>query len=188
MRAVFPRWSLILLSFSLGVAVGAGLYEHTVLTPLWRPSPPASFAIIQPGTGVPLQNFWVPVHAAITVLLPLSIFLTWRDRRTRTLLLVALGSYILMRAWSGAYFIPEMLAFQQIPPGSAPSVELSARVASWTFWSKFREPFDVTSFLCSLLALHGWKRPRIRVNVSTLVDESELGIAARLPSTVCTDL
>jgi hypothetical protein len=67
-----------------------------------------------------------------------------------------------------------MLAFQQIPPDSAPSTELSARVASWTYWTKFREPLDVTSFLCSLLALHGWKRPRIKVNASTLVDESAL--------------
>ena len=28
--------------------------------------PPSSFSVIQPGTGVPLKAFWIPVHIAIT--------------------------------------------------------------------------------------------------------------------------
>jgi hypothetical protein len=60
--------------------------------------------------------------------------------------------------WSGLYFIPEMLAFQKMPLDSVPSAELSARVASWTFWTWFREPLDVVSFLCALLALHRLRR------------------------------
>jgi hypothetical protein len=60
-------WSLILLCFSMAAAVGGGLYEHIVLTPLWSKAPPSSFAIIQPRTDVPLQRFWIPVHAAISV-------------------------------------------------------------------------------------------------------------------------
>jgi hypothetical protein len=35
-------------------AIGGGLYEHLVVMPLWAASPPSSFAMIQPGTGVPL--------------------------------------------------------------------------------------------------------------------------------------
>lgn len=54
---------------------------------------------------------------------------------------------------AGDYFIPEMLNFQRVPLEAAPSVELTARVARWTFWSWFREPLDVLSFACVLLAL-----------------------------------
>jgi len=35
----------------------------------------------------------------------------------RRLLLIGLGSCVVMRLWSGLYFIPEMLAFQRDPSG-----------------------------------------------------------------------
>ena len=151
-------WSLIFLCFSMAGAFGGGLYEHIVLTPLWSASPPSSFSIIQPGTGVPLQRFWIPVHAAITIFILLTLFLTWNDITVRRLLLIGLASYIIMRVWSGLFFIREMLAFQKIPLDSAPSPELSARVARWTYWSWFREPLDIISLLCSLLALYRLRR------------------------------
>jgi hypothetical protein len=100
----------MLLCFSMAGAVGGGLYEHMVLMPLWAASPPSSLAMIQPGTGVPLQEFWIPVHVAITVCLLVSLILAWKARR---FLLIGLGSYVIMRVWSGLFFIPEMLAFQK---------------------------------------------------------------------------
>jgi hypothetical protein len=151
--------SMILLCLSMAGAIGGGLYEHIVLTPVWSAAPPSSFAIIQPGTGVPLQRFWIPVHLAITIFLIVSLVLTWPQREVRRFLLVGLGSYIVMRAWSALFFIPEMLAFQKVPINSPPSAELSARVASWTFWTWFREPFDIISFVSFLLALSWLRRP-----------------------------
>jgi hypothetical protein len=147
-------WSSILLCFSVAAALGGGLFEHVVLVPIWSKSPPASFSIIQPGTGVPLQRFWIPVHVAITIFVLATLILTWNDLPVRRLVLIGLASYIVMRVWSGLFFIREMLAFQKIPHSSAPSPELSARVARWTYWSWFREPLDVLSFLCFLLALY----------------------------------
>lgn len=158
MKAHLSKWSLILLCFSMAGAIGGGLYEHIVITPLWSSSPPSSFSIIQPGTGVPLQNFWIPAHAAITIFVLLSLFLTWKEIKVRRLLLMGLGSYIVMRVWSALFFIPEMLKFQKVPLDSSPSAELSARVTSWTFWTWFREPLDLISFLCFLLALFWLKR------------------------------
>jgi hypothetical protein len=93
MPITVAEWSVMLLCLSMACAIGGGLYEHLVLTPLWSASPPASFAIIQPHTGVPLQRFWIPVHAAITIFLMLSLFLTWRQMEVRRLLLIGLGSY-----------------------------------------------------------------------------------------------
>ena len=158
MKPQLEKWFLILLCFSMAASIGGGLYEKLVVIPLWSASPPSSFAVIQPDTGVPLQNFWIPVHIAITVFVLLALFLNWKEPKVRRLLLFGLGSYIVMRVWSGLYFIPEMLAFQKIPLDSAPSTELSARVESWTFWTVFREPLDVISFLCFLLALYWLRR------------------------------
>jgi hypothetical protein len=121
-------------------------------------SPPSSFAIIQPTTGVPLQRFWIPVHAAITVLIILALAMTWSQLVVRRFLLLALVSYVVMRVWSGVFFVREMLAFQRIPLDATPSAELSARVARWTFWTWFREPLDAISFLCALSALYWLKR------------------------------
>ena len=158
MQTNLAQWSLILLCFSMAGAFGGGLYEHIVLTPIWSASPPSSFSVIQRGTGVPLQRFWIPVHTAITIFIVLTLFLTWNDVTVRRLLLMGVASYMIMRVWSALFFIREMLAFQKIPPNSAPSAELSARVARWTYWTWFREPLDIISFLCSLLALYWLER------------------------------
>jgi hypothetical protein len=157
-KALVAQGSLLLLCVSMAVALGGDFYESFVLIPLWSKSPPSSFAIIQPGTGVPLQRFWIPVHVAITLCLLLALVMTWGEPTVRCLLLVALGSYIVMRVWSGLFFIPEMLAFQKVPLDEAPSVALSARVSRWTFWTWWREPLDVISFVCALLAVYWLKR------------------------------
>ena len=62
-----------------------------------------------------------------------------------------------MRTWSVVFFIPEMLAFQQIPAAAPPTPELDTRVAGWIFWTVFREPLDVFSLLCAL-ALRWFRR------------------------------
>jgi hypothetical protein len=143
----------------MGAAIGGGLYEQIVLTPIWTASPPSSFSIIQPETGVPLQRFWIPVHAAITLFVLLALVTAWRDIKVRRLLLVGVASYVGMRVWSGVFFIPEMLAFQQVPLDSAPSTELGARVDRWTAQTVWREPLDVLSFVCFLRAFFWFKRP-----------------------------
>ena len=108
------------------------------------------------------------MHAAITVFMLLTLYLTWHDFTVRYFLLIGLTSYIVMRVWSGLFFIRAMLKFQNIPLHSAPSAELSARVARWTFWTWFREPLDIISFLCSLLAL---------LLAGEVVKQSMLGLA-----------
>jgi hypothetical protein len=153
MEADLALWSLVLLCFAMAGAIGGGLFEHIVVTPIWSASLPSSFAIIQPGTGVPLQRFWIPVPAAITIFILTTLPLTWTNVAVRRLLLIGVASYIVMRAWSGLFFIREMLALQKIPADSVPSAELRARVSRWTYWTWFREPLDVVTFVCFLLAL-----------------------------------
>jgi hypothetical protein len=47
--------SLLFACFSVALAVGGGMYESIVVMPQWSAQPPASFALIQKGTGIPLQ-------------------------------------------------------------------------------------------------------------------------------------
>ena len=82
-----------------------------------------------------------------TIALLVALIAAWSELAVRGWLLVGLSSYTVMRVWSGIYFIPEMLRFQKVPLDSAPSRELSDRVARWTFWTWFREPLDVISFV-----------------------------------------
>src|SRR3989475_7727319 len=86
----------MLLCFSLAGSFGGGLYEHIVLTPIWSAAPPSSFAIIQRGTGVPLQRFWIPVHAAITGFILWALFLDVVQRASRHHLvpLLSVGSLL----------------------------------------------------------------------------------------------
>jgi hypothetical protein len=158
MRATVAKWSLVLLCASMGAAIGGGLYEHIVLTPIWSASPPSSFTIIQPETGVPLQRFWIPVHIGITVFVLAALIAAWNDVRARRLLLIGLTSYIVMRVWSGMFFIPEMLAFQQVPPDAPATAALSERVERWTSMTVWREPLDVISFLSFTLGLFWLRR------------------------------
>lgn len=165
MRLILAKWSLILLCLAMAGAVGGGFYESTLVMPLWSVSPPSSFAIIQPETGVLLQDFWIPVHTAITVFMVSSLILAWKEANVRKFLLIGLVSYAIMRIWSAFFFIPEMLEFQKTPLDSPASAELSARVASWTYWTWFREPLDVISLLCHLLAFF-WLGRNINVDKS----------------------
>ncbi|MCU1275000.1 MAG: hypothetical protein JWO48_2431 [Bryobacterales bacterium] len=144
---------LLFACFSVALAVGGGIYESMVVMPQWSAQPPASFAIIQKGTGVPLQRFWIPVHILITIGLLGSLITNWNYADRKRLIIVALISYLVMRAWSFAYFIPEMLRFQDVPLDQPPTAALLDRVRTWTRLTWFREPLDLTTQFCLLVAL-----------------------------------
>jgi hypothetical protein len=137
----------------MGAALGGGLYEGIVVNPVWSQDPPGSFALIQADTGVELQTFWIPIHGAITVGLLLALVLAWPERSVRRLLLIGLSAYAVMRAWSFAYFIPEMLAFQEVPVAAAPDPALAARVDRWVGLTWLRLPLDLVAWTCFLAAL-----------------------------------
>lgn len=145
--------SLVAAGFALALAIGGGFYEGLVINPQWSLNPPATFTLIQEGTGVPLQKFWIPAHILITIFILAALVLNWRISSRRTFILVALGSYIIMRGWSFMYFIPEMLSFQKIAITSAPSEELLSRVSTWKTLTYWRTPLDLISFFAILWPL-----------------------------------
>ena len=84
-----------------------------VLIRQWSAQPPASFAFIQKGAGVPLQRFWIPVHTLITIGEVASLIVELESRPRRSLVIAALkcGN----ESVELAYFIPEMLRFRTFP-------------------------------------------------------------------------
>jgi hypothetical protein len=147
------NFSLLFACLSVGLALGGGMYESIVVMPQWSAHPPASFAIIQKATGVPLQKFWIPVHILITIGIAASLITNWKYADRRNLIIISLISYVVMRAWSFAYFIPEMLRFQSIPLEQPQTPALLNRVRTWTRLTWFREPLDLITQFCLLLAL-----------------------------------
>jgi len=67
MKSILAEWSVTILCLSIAGASGGSLFEHTGVIPIWCKWPPSSFAIIQPGSGVPLQfqGMWVGIFKMI---------------------------------------------------------------------------------------------------------------------------
>src|SRR5262245_29832741 len=62
------------------LAVGGSLYEHLVVDPAW----PGNATVIQPDHGgVNRKLFWIPLHAALTLALPLALWACWRTPAAR---------------------------------------------------------------------------------------------------------
>ncbi|WP_374073441.1 hypothetical protein [Bdellovibrio bacteriovorus] len=145
--------TLMLAITAMALAIGGGIYEGMVINPQWSKNIPQSLSLVQEGSGIPLQKFWIPIHIAITITLLAAIILNWTSPTRRLFILIGIGSYIVMRAWSFAYFIPEMLEFQKIAMDSSANADLIERVRKWTTLTHFREPLDFITFGCLLWSL-----------------------------------
>ena len=129
------------------LVLGGGLYEHLVVDSVW----PGNVTIIQPDHGgVNRKLFWLPIHTALTLALPVALWAGWRNRAVRRWLLVALGAYVAMRVWTLIYFVPLALRFQ------AEGFADAAEAQRWVLLSILRMPlvfvsvlFEVGPFSCS---------------------------------------
>jgi hypothetical protein len=135
------------------MALGGSLYEALVVYPAWSASPPASFALIQGPNAADSTVFWILVHVTFEVALVAALALNWRAPRRRTLLLIGLGVHVVMRAWTFAYFVPEVLAFMSTPPEGPFSPELAARARLWGALGWLRRGLIAATSVVVLLAL-----------------------------------
>jgi hypothetical protein len=133
--------------------LGGSFYEALVVYPAWSTSPPASLALLQGSNGVDSAPFWIAIHVALEIALVTALALNWRARRRRTLVLAGLGIHILMRAWTFAYFVPEITQFMATPPQGPYSSELAARVSWWGHLGWARRALIAATSVLALLAL-----------------------------------
>lgn len=132
-REIIARWSTLLSLVIVVLELGGGVYERIVLDAAW----PTRLSLIQPSEGgLDRKNFWVPLHAVLMVTLPLALWACWREPTLRFQLLVATGLYVVMRAWTFAYFIPGALRFEK----AVGEPDLVEQARSWVFWSIWRTP------------------------------------------------
>jgi len=137
---------LIVLASSLAlISLGGGLYEFTVVDPVWPRRP----ELIQPARGgLSRKRFWIPAHVAFELLLIASLVMAWSLPGARSWLLVGLGSHAVMRLWSAFDFIPTALAFERADPGTID--EAAAR--RWARRSMLRLPLDLVTCFAMLAA------------------------------------
>src|SRR5690606_3254709 len=129
--AAIATWATRLALVVFIVQIGGSLYEHLVIDRVWPENP----ALIQPARGgVDRKVFWIPVHGAVTLALPVALWAAWRFPAARAWLLAAIGSYVALRVWTFAYFIPGVARFESAEVVSAEAAR------AWVRWSILRAP------------------------------------------------
>ena len=108
---------------------GAQLFETAVIVPRWTAAPSESFRLFSGRYGLDFKWFWITTHSLHEVTFLLAIVFCWKLADVRNGLLLLFAAHIAVRAWTLAYFAPNIIEFQQLANGvgsSAPA-ELLAR-------------------------------------------------------------
>lgn len=135
---------LWLFVINLGIALGAGLYEHRVVISQWAGIPPSEW----PNTGL---MFWAYVTTVpLTLLTLVSAFAAWTaPEPMRIWYLAAVGIVVLERIATFSYFIPTMLRLSGMEPGP----DVSAGLAQWLTVNHGRHLLSLLGWLAALRAL-----------------------------------
>lgn len=144
---------LWLFVINLGVAFGAGLYEHRIVVPRWIVSSPESGshwlaeAVRQDDTGL---RFWAFVTTGPLTLLTLAnLFAAWRAAApVRAWWLAAALLALADRLFTFSYFIPTMVGLM----GAADSPESVAAATRWSTLNYLRHAFVLAAWLAALKA------------------------------------
>jgi hypothetical protein len=141
-----------LLVMNLGIAFGAGLYEHRIVMPNWITSSEGVMhwsgeAARQDDTG---RRFWVFVTTIpLTLLVFGNFFAAWRAPAVaRTWWMTAALVSLVERILTFGYFIPTMVSLLDAPDSSQ-SVE---RAVQWASLNDVRHGLVLAALLCAQTA------------------------------------
>jgi hypothetical protein len=141
--------TLWLFVINLGIAFGAGLYEHRIVLPRWIEggSTPKwnAEAALQDDTG---RRFWAFVTTLPLTLLTLaSLYFAWRATGTfRWWWLAAAGLALADRLFTFAYFIPAMVRLMRLPD----SPDSVAMAMTWARLNTVRHVLLLSAWLAAL--------------------------------------
>lgn len=110
---------------------GAQIFETAVIIPKWTASPPESFHIFKGKYGLDFKIFWIAMHSVHEITFIIAIIFCWNIDVIRNWLLVLFAVHIGVRAWTLAYFVPNIIEFQKIAETANPGAELPGRAALW---------------------------------------------------------
>jgi hypothetical protein len=153
MSATTSTILLWLFVVNLGIAFGAGVYEHRIVVSRWISSSPeagthwSADAARQDDTG---RRFWAFVSTVPLTLLTLaSLFAAWRaDGTVRAWWLAAACAALADRLFTFSYFIPTMVRLLAAPD-SPESVAMASR---WWTLNYLRHAIVLAAWLASLKA------------------------------------
>lgn len=136
---------LWLLTLTLGISLGAGLYESRVVLPTWASLPPQTW----PNPGL---SFWAFVTTGpLTLLLLAGGLAAARDHEPRrSFWLRALGLVLIERLATFGYFIPTMLTMMA---GDLPPLVLESTFSTWQSLNYGRHLLTFFAWLCAQKAL-----------------------------------
>lgn len=151
MSRTFASVVLWLFVLNLGIAFGAGLYEHRIVVPRWISSSPDSGthwnaeAVRQDDTGL---RFWVFVTTVPLTLLTLAnLFAGWRaSGPLRRWWLAAAIAALADRVLTFSYFIPTMIGLM----GASDSPESVVAAVRWSNLNHVRHALVAAAWLASL--------------------------------------
>ncbi len=124
-----------------GVLMGAVIYEHVAVVPVWAAQPPASLAMWRGDHRLRAERFWMGVHPVLLLALIATVALTWSATDLRNSVLVTVAGYVLVLAVTAVWFVPELLHLTTSPDGAIPAAEWSRRARRWELLSICRGVF-----------------------------------------------
>lgn len=82
---------LILASISYIIVIGAAVYEHAAIVPVWTQAIPASLSMFQGEYGITPAAFWRAIHPVTLLLFVVALIMNWRSRRRLPILVTFIG-------------------------------------------------------------------------------------------------
>jgi hypothetical protein len=110
---------------------GAGIFETAVIIPKWTASPPESFQIFKGEYGIDLKIFWIVMHSVHEITFIIAIIFCWQIDGVREYLLMLFVVHFAVRAWTLAYFVPNIIEFQKIANTGETVLGIADRAARW---------------------------------------------------------
>ncbi len=110
---------------------GAQIFETAVIVPKWTASAPESFQMFKDKHGLDFKPFWIAIHSLHEITFILAIICCWQLGPIRNWLLILFAIHFGVRAWTLAYFAPNIIEFQKIANGANYSGDLISRVNLW---------------------------------------------------------
>jgi hypothetical protein len=152
----FVETALWLFVINLGIAFGAGFYEHRIVLPLWFERSPATGLRVNTGAMRDINSgirFWSFVTTIPLTLLTLSsLALAWSQQTPRyEWWFIAALIVLVERLGTFSYFIPT--AIKLMRADELPAEKSSAMAGRWLMMNYAREALTLAGWLAALKAL-----------------------------------
>ena len=152
----FLHWILFAFAALIGIEAGAGAFTTIVVFPLWAASPEAAIGW-RPDMPYYLEegDFFMIATPLVTLSAIVTLIAGWRAAPPlRLWLKIATISFLLVSAWSIAYFVPiQDLSFKGEAGTKMPRAELDAKLKTFIALNYIRQAILLFAFGSALHAL-----------------------------------